>query len=190
MGKDKLIERLLILVAVACVAVILASGYLTIDSYKQRLASNAEIITGQKKTIATLAAERDALKNASLPAILPPPPPQNELEQVLEPLDSTSDYQARIDDLKKRYEEILVSYFVLKQCDKTTQTDFHIITSALSQEMASLDAPGRLQYDILTSARGSYTELYSGNQCEAELIDPLYAKYRIFVDSVGAQFQP
>lgn len=188
--------NLVLMLAALCVLVVLAAGYRTLHGYRQQLAANAGMMETQQKTIEELTAERDALKNRPPEVITqtyaPPPEtePQSEVQQVFEPLGEADDYQSKIDALKKRYEEVLVSYFVLRHCELAPATDYHIITSAMSQEMASLNAPGRLQFDILTSAQGSYKELYSGNKCLPETTDALRSSYRVFVDTVSEQFTP
>lgn len=196
MDKKKWVNGVVLVLAAGCVLAVLASGFYHISNYKKQLLLVKTVVEAQKQTIDELTAERDTLK-AKPPVVItqtyaPPPPatPQTDVQAVFDPQGKPDDYQAKIDDLKKRYEDVLVSYFVLRQCDQVPPTDYHIVTSALSQEMASLDAPGRLQYDILTSAEGSYKELYSGTKCEAETIDPLKAKYKLFVDTVAAQFTP
>lgn len=159
-----------------------------INEYKKQLVSMSQMLAG-------VAAERDRLKNTPLPACPPaqtPPTigenPQNPVSEVFDPEVKDAGAKAKIDDLKKRYEEIFVTYFVLKNCNHATTTDFHILTSALAQEMASMNAPGRLQYDILTSAQGSYRELYSANKCDAN--DTLEKQFRAFVDGVAEKFTP
>ena len=110
------------------------------------------------------------------------------LAQIYEPETLSSDRQAKIDELKKRYEEVLVSYFVLRNCGLTSPTDYHVINSALSQEMASVNAPGRLQFDILTAAKGSYNELYAGNTCDAHIADTLLTQYKSYIDAMITRF--
>lgn len=113
------------------------------------------------------------------------------VEEALEPKEvAANDYSTKIDALKKNYEETLVTYFLLKKCKVATDAQYHVIVSALSQEMASLDAPGRLQYDILTSAEGSYNELYSNTPCTDPSIEELTPKFNAFIDSVSKSFTP
>ena len=61
-----------------------------------------------------------------------------------------------MDAIKKRYEGLLVNYLFLKKCGLINAQDYHTIISALAQEMASVNAPGRLEHDIQTAANGSY----------------------------------
>ena len=172
-----------------CLSVLVAALAMEIMQLRAHNSTLAANVSAQAETITELTAKRDALQaraDTACPVTLIPQ--QSDVEAVLEPLDE--DAKSRTDALKKRYEDMLVTYFVLRQCGKNDVLDYHIIVSALSQEMASLQAPGRLQYDVLTSAQGSYKELYSGNACASETIDPLREKYQTFVDSVAAQFLP
>ncbi len=113
---------------------------------------------------------------------------QNAMEDVLEPRGEEN--SAKLDALKKRYEDMLVVYFMLRKCGKNKASDYHIIISALAQEMASINAPGRLQYDLMTSAEGSYQELYATFSCETSRVDPLAAQYNDFINSVAERFLP
>lgn len=115
--------------------------------------------------------------------------PQSELEKIYEPETNSPDYQAKSDVLKKRYEELLVSYFVLKKCGLTGAADYHIILSALSHEMASINAPGRLQYDIITAAKGAYNELYANNECDERIRGTLHEEFRGYITALSDQFQ-
>jgi hypothetical protein len=91
-----------------------------------------------------------------------------------------NDPQNSIDALKRQYEELLVSYFFLKKCQKAGQKDYPLIINNLQKDMQRLQAPSRLQYDVLTAAQGSYKELYARNSCtqvNTESIAQEYAKY-------------
>lgn len=125
---------------------------------------------------------------------MPEPPPvsapirPSPMEEVYNPEETTTGSQSAMDGLKKRYEEILVSYFFLKRCDKIPASDYHIIISALSQEMASINAPGRLQYDILTAAQGSYKEMYTRNACDSDDVAVLHRQYGDYISALSKNF--
>jgi hypothetical protein len=57
--------------------------------------------------------------------------------------------------------------------------------SALAVEMASVNAPGRLQYDILTAARGSYREMYAKTSCEPANLSSLRESYALYISSIS-----
>lgn len=181
------------LIAVCLIVIIGSMSYKLVQAKKNDgLCTLA--INNQQTAINELVAENIKLKNtaptsASCPApTTAAPTAQTAVQSVLDPQDS--DAQAKIDTLKKRYEDILVTYFVLRKCNKNNPLDYHIIISALSQEMASDGAPGRLQYDITTSAQGSYKEMYSANKCDAATIDPLLGQYKNFINGIGKEFLP
>ncbi len=108
-----------------------------------------------------------------------------DVTSVYNPEEKATGEQSAIDRLKKRYEDILVTYFFLKKCGKVQDNDFLVITAALSQEMASVNAPGRMQSDILDSAKGSYNEMYAQSSCEGEGFNTLYAQYVDYVNGLS-----
>jgi len=194
MWKKKLIEHTPYVLGMCCAVAITGMGMRTLNAYKGTISGLEATVSVQEKMLTEQQAKIDALTGqlavASLPKPAPPTlatPPASAVEEVLAPQD---DELSRIDAIKKDYEEILVTYFVLKQCNEAQDVQYHVINSALSQEIASLDAPGRLQYDILTSAQGSYNELYAGNPCDPATIEPLKAQFDSFVASISERFTP
>lgn len=121
----------------------------------------------------------------ALPAAVTPKTP---IEDLYNPEKSSNDNQSAMDDIKKRYEDILVNYMFMKKCGKANEADYRIITSALGQEMASVNAPGRLQYDILTAAQGSYKEMYAQSSCAGESVNALYNSYSDYIKTLSANF--
>ncbi len=113
---------------------------------------------------------------------------KSELEKIYEPETDSKDFQAKSDVLKKRYEELLVSYYVLKKCGISSASDYHIILSSLSHEMASLNAPGRMQYDIINAAKGAYNELYAKNECDEKITTTLSGEFRGYIAALNTQF--
>lgn len=107
---------------------------------------------------------------------------------VYEPEQVAVGDQAVMDRIKKRYEDVLVTYFFLKKCGRAEITDFHIINSALSQEMASVNAPGRMQNDILTAAKGSYEEMYATSSCQGEGFNSLHTQYVDYISTLSRSF--
>jgi hypothetical protein len=63
--------------------------------------------------------------------------------------------------------------------------NYHLIMSSLVAELASLNAPSRLQYDILTSSRGSYRELYMQTRCDSPGTAALKEGYGRYIDSIA-----
>lgn len=100
------------------------------------------------------------------------------INELYNPEANGKNTQAVLDNLKKRYESALVTYFFLRRCKETDPGDYHIIVSALAQEMASVDAPGRLLDDTVKAAQGSYREVYAKSSCkDAKPLAKPYADY-------------
>jgi hypothetical protein len=114
--------------------------------------------------------------------------PVQTIDAIYNPEKYSQDNQSVIDDIKKRYEDILVNYMFLEKCGKATPADYRVIMSALGQEMASANAPGRLQYDILTSARGSYKEMYTKSACGGDGFNSLYVQYTDYIKKLSDNF--
>lgn len=112
------------------------------------------------------------------------------LDDIYNPEKKAGDPQSNMDDIKKRYEDIMVIYMFLKKCGRTKDGDYNIITSALAQEMAAVNAPGRMQYDVLTAAQGSYKELYAKSSCSSSGIDSLNAQYTDYIGVLSRSFPP
>jgi hypothetical protein len=110
------------------------------------------------------------------------------LDDIYNPERSSSDAQSSMDAIKKRYEDILVTYFFLKKCNRVNDAEYNTITSALAQDMASVNAPGRMQYDILTAAKGSYNEIYAKSSCNDKSMATLYSQYLAFIRTLKTNF--
>lgn len=190
MDKKKWLIFIAFLLAILAVSAVVAKAQKAAAHARRELEDMSVLVEAQKARIANLTAERDACKAIApaCSATIPPAQPQIPVEEAFEPQEPEA--MSRMDAMKKRYEEILVTYFVLQKCGRVKPTDYHVIISALAQEMASLNAPGRLQYDILTSAQGSYRELYAGNPCKDNVIVPLEQQYKVFIDAITTQFTP
>jgi hypothetical protein len=112
------------------------------------------------------------------------------VSDVYNPDAANPDVQAAMDDMKKRYEDILVIYMFMKKCGMVNPADYNVITNALGQEMAAVNAPGRLQSDVLSSARGSFQEIYSKSPCDGEGIAPLTEQYNNYIQILSENFPP
>ncbi len=91
-----------------------------------------------------------------------------------------------IDDIKTRYEDLLVTYFLMQKCGKATDNDYSLIITSMQREIAALQAPIRLQYDTLTAAKGSYEELYSNNDCEKSDLTNTETQFRTYINALSA----
>lgn len=182
-----------LLLALACCTLIIIMYDMQLGETRKSLSASMESEQKDQQIIRTLA---NQLQTAQWPAPQPQPTavatipapqpaannPKATVDDVYNPEKKGTDNQSSMDDIKKRYEDILVLYMFLKKCNKATAEDYHIITSALGQEMASVNAPGRLQYDILTSAQGSYKEIYSKSSCSGNDVNAIYAQYTDYIN--------
>lgn len=96
-----------------------------------------------------------------------------------------NDAQSSIDTLKQRYEDMLVIHFFLDRCGKIDKNDYYIIMAALSHDMAAVNAPGRLQHDVLTAAQGSYNEMYAKSPCDSVDLSALIAQYNAYIKALS-----
>lgn len=110
--------------------------------------------------------------------------PTSKIGAIFEPEINTNSQTAEIDKIKSDFESLFVTYQFLYKCGKTEPDDYHIINSALAHEIASKNAPGRIQYDILTAAKGSYQEIYSKTSCDAPEIAGMQQKFRDYINQV------
>lgn len=98
---------------------------------------------------------------------------------------SADNYQqadnAKLNKLKADFESLFVTYQFLHKCGITEELDYHILNSTLAHEIASLNAPGRTQYDILTAAKGTYEEIYSRSECSDPSIADMQTKFREYI---------
>ncbi len=110
---------------------------------------------------------------------------KNTIQSVFSDEQSASDTESGIDKIKTRYEELLVTYLFLKKCGKTDATDYQQIMSALQKDIVRLRAPIRLQYDILTAAKGSYEGLYSRSDCAPSAVASTALQYGAYIKSLA-----
>ncbi len=124
---------------------------------------------------------------AGAPAATPPAVPvvAPTVTDIFTPSETSSDQQTTMDSIKQRYEDILVIYMFLSKCKKAKTEDYYIIMSALSQDMASVNAPGRMQNDVLTAAQGSYEEMYAQSDCSSLDINALHTQYTDYIKALS-----
>jgi len=181
-----------------CVLIIIIYDF-RLNTAQNEQTEMSKIISTLEQKNSVLSAKKEEPVQPVIAAIIPSPKPpvsivENEpldtVDSVYNPEETTPDKQSKLDSIKKRYEDILVTYFFLRKCDKINPSDYHVIISALSQEMASVNAPGRMQNDILTAAQGSYKEVYSTSNCNAENIDATYSQYSNYINTLTKEYIP
>jgi len=158
----------------------------TLEQAQQKAATQAPP-PQRKATTPAAATATDSyyppLTTQAAPANIAPAKPT--VDDVYNPEKKSNGNEAVMDGIKKRYENILVIYMFLKQCNKAGANDYPIILSALAQEMASVNAPGRMQYDIITSAKGSYKEMYSRSSCDDASVAGLHTQYTDYIKALS-----
>ncbi|MDX1974471.1 MAG: hypothetical protein SFT92_02220 [Rickettsiales bacterium] len=170
----------------AMVLMVLCGCVLIIAAYAWRLQEVTQQVSDRDSEINQLKTALDAAKTPATEKI--EPEEDNSVTALFNPEAQASGKTAEWDKLKKRYEELLVTHYFLNHCTITHPYDFHVIISALAQDMASVNAPGRLQYDILTAARGSYKEMYAKTECTAEITSNLQPSYRQYIDTIAKSY--
>lgn len=111
---------------------------------------------------------------------------KNTIQDIFGVKKNSSNSKNTIDSIKTRYEELLVTYFLMEKCQKTSDSDYKLIISALQKEITALQAPARLQDDTLVAAKGSYEELYSQNDCLKSDLQATEAQYNAYISSLLA----
>jgi len=118
------------------------------------------------------------------------PPSRNEtIEALYNPERDQQDIQSGMDDIKKRYEDILVIHQFLRKCNKVPPEGIHIISTAISQEIQALQAPANLQESVMESARSSYREIYARSPCNGKGINSLVTQYNDYLAVLQKNFQ-
>lgn len=141
--------------------------------------------TNQNQTFEAL----DEMDYSSENAANDEPPSKNEtIEALYNPEKDQPDKQSGMDDIKKRYEDILVIHFFLKKCKKIAPGDYAIINHALSEEIATLEAPAEMLQDVISSANGSYNEIYARSPCNGKGIRELSTQYNNYIAVLGRNF--
>jgi len=111
----------------------------------------------------------------------PAPKSSTTIQDIFEVPRNAADPDASINKIKASYEELLVTYLFLKKCDKTSASDYQLINSAMQKDLATVNAPSRLKYDILTAAKGSYDELYAKSDCQKPTVETSFQRYTAYI---------
>lgn len=176
---------------------VLAAGSLLIMAYDWQLGnarseisaleeSNQRLEATARKPLPAPAPAAVAEAPAAPVVLAPAPVAQTPIEQLYAP-DAA---QARFDDIKKRYEDILVTHMFLNRCGKVEAGDYAVIASAMRQEIIAANAPdaAKLQVNIMSAATGSYNEIYRTSLCDDKSMDSLVAQYKAYLDALKLRF--
>lgn len=110
-----------------------------------------------------------------------PVSPGNELTNIFDEPNAHPDQAAKIDKIKTNFESLFVSYQYLSKCQLAEDIDYHLLNSALIHQLSSLNAPSRVQFDILTAAKGTYDEIYSRSPCDTPNIGTMQQQFKNYL---------
>ena len=89
--------------------------------------------------------------------------------------------EARLDEIKFRYEDAFVSYFYLRRCKAAGIEELNAINAALTREVRALGADPSVQYSIYSAAQGSYESIYADTSCKPDALNPVLHQFKAFV---------
>lgn len=118
-----------------------------------------------------------------------PAPVELKQQNTIQDIFGDDHSQKSASDIKGRYEELLATYFLMEKCGKTSPSDYGIIINSLQKEIASVQAPPRLQEETLIAAKGSYDELYSQNDCAKPSLKATEDQYNDYIHSLSITLQ-
>lgn len=99
-----------------------------------------------------------------------------------------AEQEQKLDALKMQFENLFVSYYVLKSCGLATAQDFHIMNSALMYQLNALNTPAGIRQSIVNAALGSYQELYSELACAGDEVGTMQDSVRNYLRDVVEKF--
>ncbi|MFO0389891.1 MAG: hypothetical protein ACK502_09285 [Alphaproteobacteria bacterium] len=190
-----------LLLALACGTLIIVFYSIKLDSAQEKireLSIRKPIANNQPLSVATPSTQKPAYyppasttqaaqtaPQVVAPATAPVQPAAPNVQDIYTPSSTEGDSQSTMDSLKQRYEDMLVIHFFLDRCGKIDKNDYYIIMAALSQDMASVNAPGRMQHDVLTAAQGSYNEMYAKSPCDSVDLSALISQYKAYIEALS-----
>ncbi len=92
--------------------------------------------------------------------------------------------EEKLDRLKQRYEDMLVSYYFLQRCQHAFPQELEVINKALYSELRILGGDETLHQGIFSAARGSYESVYSDTPCEAKYVDKTLKEYNKMINQL------
>jgi hypothetical protein len=160
-----------------------AFGYLSKslnDSIQQQASVNKEILA-QFEYLKKQSTQIDSSTPTPASVTVTPASTTDTIASVFSAEDANHTDFAKINKLKADFESLFVTYQFLYQCGSVEAVDYHILNSILAHKISSLNAAGRIQYDILTAAKGTYEEIYSRSSCEDPSITDMQKKFRDYI---------
>lgn len=110
-------------------------------------------------------------KGSATPQAAQPPAAPQDVRQL----------EARLDEIKFRYEDAFVSYFYLRRCKAAGIEELNAVNEALTREVRALGADPSVQYSIYSAAQGSYESIYADTSCDPTALNPVLHQFKAFV---------
>lgn len=181
-------HSLLLLVLACAVGLIIAYGWQTHDADNQ---------FEDQERVDTAPPAADAVQRAPQPATAPPPVvsktyvpehiPQSALEEVYAP-QVDNETQAKLNEIKKRYEGVLVTHMFLLRCKIAKPEDQKIIMNAMHKEIIAADPHGPMYFNVTTAATGAYNEMYINTPCTTPEVATLATQYLDYVRALSERY--
>lgn len=128
------------------------------------------------------------ISTTDLPAS-PIPPTLSLFESVTTFSEKNADVESFMDILKKRYEQLLVTYFILEKCKLEKIDSFHLIQEIILRDIEKVRAAEDNLTKIIDAARGTYDEMYSTMACDGAEISTMKSSFEANMQQIG-QFKP
>lgn len=132
---------------------------------------------------APVARDHQAAQTDAMTAANPAAPSPASVATVFDNIAASDEENIRLNALKTEFESLFVTYQYLKTCGATEADDYHLLNSALMHRISSLNAAGRVQYDILTAAKGTYAEIYARSECDVTTLPDMQKKFRDYIEN-------
>jgi hypothetical protein len=78
--------------------------------------------------------------------------------------------ESLIDELKKNYEQILVTYYILEKCNKSSLDNFQTIQDIILLDLKKHHGSPDTLTKIIDASKGLYDEMYSRTDCQEPMI--------------------
>lgn len=172
--------------ALCAIAVLWMNQQALTKALEQQAASNTaveqaiSILQKQSPPLTSDPTENAAQQETSLSS-----PALNNIAHTYTPASGLEENTEQINQLKANFESLFVTYQYLAKCGLAEEADYHLLNSALVHQMSSLNAPGRIQYDILTAAQGTYDEIYSRSTCDTPDISTMQEQFRNYLNEAA-----
>lgn len=160
----------------------------------------AQDIAGETELVDTAEIGEEAEEPADAPPadqlLAPPTDPSAVLDLfetgVLNPSELS------LDAIKARHENALVGGYILRNCNRTNDTDIEVLLRAIRTDILNFQSdPAHSQIDsqqlyaaIVSASKGSYEMIYSRSDCNTPQIDMLEEQFTTYIEHYRANEKP